>query len=109
MTTDTIPQSLDALSSEQRSLLMFLECCATDGGRVNGTHMNAEDFRTVNDWNASGFIEFGRIYSKDTNPKYGSHWVKMSNHACKLAHQERMARATRLWEKRTWITTQESR
>ena len=38
----------------------------------------------------------------------GTHWCQLSDETWKLAHEERNERARRMWEKRTWIGTDES-
>lgn len=68
--------------------------------------MNAQDYAVAKTWNASGFICFGRIYSKDALSPRGTrpvtHWVEFSEDAWKAAQQERRERAARLAKKRWW-------
>lgn len=102
-------KTLAEMSKDERSLLLFLETRAVDyGGRVKEAHMNKEDFKIAEKWNEEGFIEFGRIVARNINTD-GGHWVKLSDDAWKLAQEERKARATRMWENRTWISTEDSR
>ena len=102
------PKSLDKMSKEERSLLLFLETRAVDyGGRVNAVHMNADDFEIAEKWDKDGFIGFGRIVFRMINSD-GAHWVKLSEEAWKLAHEERRARAKRMWESRQWLSTKDS-
>jgi len=101
-------KSLETMSKDERSLLLYLECRSVDyGGRVDALHMNAEDLTIAKKWNEEGFIEFGRIvYRNITNA--GTQFVKFSEEAWKLAHEERRARFNRMWLKRDWISTKES-
>lgn len=100
--------SLESMSKDERSLMLYLETRAVDhGGRVDTRHMNKEDFDIVKRWNDQKFIGFGRIVSRFITNQ-GSHWVKFTEVAWKIAHQERLARSVRMWEKRKWIGTQES-
>ena len=97
-----MPSALSEMSKDERSLLLFLETCAVDhAGRVNADHTNAEDFEIAERWNKEGFIDFGRIYSKDCN-HHGSNWCKLSEEAFQLAHEERQERAHRMWVAKTW-------
>jgi hypothetical protein len=59
-------------------------------------------------WRDIGFIDYGRIAAADISAR-GSLWVKLSDDAFNLAHQERRDRAGRLWEKRVYATTAEVR
>lgn len=104
---------LSEMNRDQRSLLLYLETCAVDhGGSVDAIHMNHEDFRQAEEWAASGFIEFGRIafgaFPKQ-NGRERTSWVRFSDDAWRIAHEERRARCERLWSKRTWETTKERR
>lgn len=100
---------LEEMTKDEKSLVLFLECCAVDnGGRVNGIHMNNEDFDIVEKWKGLDLIKFGRICSKDCNHT-GTYWVQFTQHAFALAHEERIARSVRMWNKRTWKTTEEHR
>ena len=82
-------KTLNKMSKEERSLLLFLETRAVDyGGRVNIQHMNEEDMKIVEKWNKEDFLEFGRIVMRNHNSD-GTHWVKLSEDAWRLAHKER--------------------
>jgi len=95
------------LNKTEKSLLLFFESCSVEyGGKVNTTHMNNDDFDIAKRWNKSDFINFGRI-SFNSITKNNSHWVKLSPTAWSLAHKERIARFNRLWNNRTWETTDE--
>ncbi|KKN69639.1 hypothetical protein LCGC14_0439420 [marine sediment metagenome] len=102
-------EKLKDMSKDEKSLLLFLETRAVDyGGRVNLQHMNDEDMDITKGWNKRGFIGFGRIVIRCHNSD-GTHWVRLSEEAWKLAHKERKARSKRMFENRTWISTEESR
>ncbi len=93
--------SLRTMTKDQRSLLLYLETCATDhGGTVDTRHMNAEDMLQAREWSDLGLITFGRRGSEffTTLPpaKQRSHRVVLSDSAWELAHEERRARNTRM-------------
>jgi hypothetical protein len=95
------------MTKTELSLLLYLETRAVDyGGRVAQEKMNDEDRNIITKWVKEGFIEFGRIALKYVNIE-GSAWVRLSEKAWNLAHIERINRATRMWEKRTWRKTSE--
>ncbi len=97
---------LSDLSKDERTLLLFLEACATDrGGLVDVRHMNADDHATVKRWSESGFVAFGRLRFADIKESGGktyAHWCRLSDEAWALAHAERRARCERIYGRRTW-------
>jgi hypothetical protein len=102
-------KTLQSMSKDERSLLLFLETRACDhAGKVQTTHMNSDDLEIAKRWDAEGFVRFGRIASEDLN-QYGTHWCSFSDEAYVLAYEERRARCIRTWKKRTWRTTEEKR
>jgi len=87
---------LSEMTKEERSLLLFFESAAVDyGGKLSPLHMNGEDQEIKDKWKKSSFIEYGRMKSNDI---FGDRtcWVKLSDEAWKLAHEERIARFKRL-------------
>ena len=103
--------ALSDLTREQLSLLLFLECRATDhGGLVETPHMNESDIEQAAKWTADGFLAFGRLTSASIRSLHGStHWVTLSDEAWRLAHEERKARHARIYSRRTWVKTSETR
>ncbi len=100
---------LTEMSKDERSLLLFLETRAVDyGGRVKIDHMNSEDMQIAERWNKEKFLGFGRIVLRNHNSD-GTHWVRLSAEAWKIAHKERRARNQRLFENRTWLSTKENK
>jgi len=99
------------LNKTELSLLLYLETRAVDhGGLVETSHMNEEDDEIAKRWNEEGFIKFGRVYSKHVKKTaYGaaSRWVQFTEEAWEEAHKERKARADRMWEKRSWLKSDE--
>lgn len=102
------------MTKDERSLLLFLETCfVNNGGLVDVRHMNEEDKMLAQTWTAEFFIDFGRLSYADVErlSKYNGHlytaWVTLSDEAFDLAHQERRARAKRMYEKRNWRKTSE--
>lgn len=103
------PASLENMTKDEQSLLLFLETCAVDkAGRVNIVHMNDADMEIARQWNEDHFIGFGRMAMEYVTDK-GSHWCRLSDEAWVLVSAERKARADRLWGKRSWNTTEEKR
>lgn len=92
-------KSLDAMTSDERNLLLYLETRAVDhGGKVDAKHMNKEDMDIVKKWNEEGFIKFGRIRFHSIIES--THWCELSDEAWTLAHTERKARCIRIMSKR---------
>lgn len=102
---------LEKMSRDERSLLLYFECCAVDnGGLTESNKMNKEDFEIAEKWNKSGFISFSRLTYKSIQllVKKNAHRVFLSEDAWKLAHQERRARSDRMNKREPWcdlITT----
>lgn len=110
--TDPTPPEAVALSGDELSLLLFFETRAVDcSGRVNVAHMNRDDRVIAERWSESGFVLFGRIAAEDCSEcsEYGTMWCKLSEAAWAAVHAAREARARRLWNRRTWRTTDEQR
>jgi hypothetical protein len=99
------------LTREQLSLLLFLECRATDhGGLVDTRRMNESDMAQAAKWTADGFLAFGRLASASIKSLNGSTcWVTLSDEAWRLAHEERKARHARVYSRRQWLKTSELR
>ena len=94
-------KSLDAMTSDERSLLLFFETQAVDyGGLIDiKKRMNKEDFDIAKKWNDEGFVKFGRI--KFHSILKSTHWCELSDEAWSLAHAERKARCTRIMSRQT--------
>ena len=102
-------KTLEAMTKDERSLLLFFETRAVDhAGKVQTLHINDEDYEIADRWNKEGFIAFGRIAREDCD-RYGTHWCQLSEEAWSLAHAERRIRAGNLWNKRGWQTAEEKR
>jgi len=103
---------IEEMTREERSLLLFLESCATDfGGKVDVRRMNDDDSKILKEWVNSKFIQYGRIsmvcIEKSNDKK--SCWVNLSNEAWELVHQERRARFVRIDANRSWKKSFEAR
>jgi hypothetical protein len=97
--------TLADLGKDGRSTLLYLETRAVDhGGRVQIQHMNELDQAQAERWALDGFIQYGRLKTKDIYSVGVTHWVHLTAHAMKLAHEERRARAERMWKARNFTT-----
>jgi len=93
-------KSLDTMTSDERSLLLYFETRAVDhGGLVDVKHMNKEDMEIAEKWDKEGFVKFGRI--KFHSIAVSSHWCELSDEAWNIAHAERKARCARIMSKQT--------
>jgi len=102
-------KTLNEMSRDEISLILFLESCAVDySGRVHGARMNTDDLALARKWHDEGFIEFGRIAMKSINTD-GNLWCHLSDAAMALAAEARKARADRGWANRTYQTTSDMR
>ena len=98
------------MTKDELSLLLYLESRAVDqGGKVDSRKMNEDDFAIAKRWADGGYIQFGRVCAADCTELGGTNWVILSAKAWKDAHKERRDRAERMWEKRTFMTTDEKR
>ena len=92
---------IEDMNRDEQSLLIYFETVAVDyGGLVESRRMNATDFEIADQWDKTGFVRFGRLYSKDikTTPGTGTrfdHWSVLSDEAWVEAHRARRARAKR--------------
>lgn len=97
------------LTQADKDLLLHLETlCVEHEGRLNLLKISKTDGKTLGDWKADGFINYGRIRATDINND-GALWVTLSEEAWAAAQAERRAKAARQWAKRTWRTTDELR
>lgn len=98
------------MNAQELNLLLYLETCAVDqAGRVDSRRVNDEEREIIRSWAGEGLLlGFGRI-SSDGVHRAGTQWVRLSDTAWAAAHAERRARAERLWQKRSWQSTDEKR
>ena len=95
-------KTLETMTSDEKSLLLYLATRAVDhGGLVDTIHMNKEDIDIAEEWNKKGFVKFGRIRFRSVIKGQGrnsciSRWCELSEEAWKLAHAERRARCVRI-------------
>lgn len=95
-------------NKDEKSLLLYLESRAVDhSGILDDKHLNTADRDNLKAWAESGFIETGRVASDFL--ERGTTWAKPSSEAINEAHALRKARAERLWENKTYLTTDEKR
>jgi len=94
-------KSLDTMTSDERSLLLYFETRAVDhGGIVDTIHMNKEDMDIAKEWDNEGFVKFGRIKFHSITPA-GTYWCELSDEAWNLVHAERKARCARIMSRQT--------
>lgn len=103
--------SLADMTKAERSLLLYLETRAVDhGGIVTTPQLNDDDFAVVERWKENGFVEFERLTRASIEKLRGStHWVRLSESAWRIAHEERRARHERIYGSKNWETTAEKR
>lgn len=102
-----IEKTLESLTKDQKSLLLYFESCTVDyGGKVDLRRMNEDEIYIAKQWDKQDFIQFGRIKFSDI-VGHNTHYVFLSENAWNLAHEERRARFNRLNEKRNWIAVKE--
>ena len=104
---------LSQMTKDERSLLLYFETQSVDHtGKVDPRRMDIHDTAIAKRWNESGFVRFGRLASECITRGFGNYfnyWCELSEEAWELAHEERRARHKRMYEKRTWYSTQEKR
>lgn len=94
-------------TADERSLLLYLETCAVDrGGKVDQRRLNDQDRKTLDHWNKTKFVQFGRI-AFDYVTEDAQSWCCLSEEAWEIAHDLRKARAERTWKNRKFETTRE--
>lgn len=108
--------TLENMTRDERNLLLYFETRMVDySGTIDSAHVNASDIEIAQKWNEIGFIKYGRIAFKclplpsDSGKGRLTTCCFLSDHAWKLAHQERYARYQRNYEKRKWLTAEEYR
>lgn len=96
-------KSLDTMTKDERSLLLFFETQAVDyGGLIDlKQRVNKEDFDIAKKWNEEGFVKFGRIKFHSIIPGGSTRWCELSDEAWNIAHAERRARCLRIMSKQT--------
>lgn len=100
---------LNNMSRDQRNLLLYFESCSVDyTGKLQSLRMNSIDFAIAKQWDNDGFIFFGRVLSSDISNDR-NYWCLLTDGAWTLAHEERKARAHRMFKKRKWVSTGEGR
>jgi hypothetical protein len=95
----TATETVDRMTKEERSLLLYLETRAVDhGGYVCGANMNPADFDTARGWASAGFIRFSRLLS-DLKPEPHrfpvTHAVELTGESAACAAVERRRRSVR--------------
>lgn len=105
-------KKLEDMTPEERSLLLYVECCAVDeGGLVDSRKINSDERDILKRWHDEGLISFSRITWDSIQSLVNKHCtdlVYLSEEAWNLAHQERRARQVRMSRKppyRDLITT----
>jgi len=99
------PPYAPEFTQQQLNLLLYLETCAVDGGKVDIRRMRPEEVEQVERWVANKLLQFGRV-CLDSG---GGHWIRLSPKVRVVIALERTIRAERFWASRTWQTTSELR
>lgn len=102
-------KTIDSLTKDEKSLLMFAECaCVDHGGIYQPQRLNNTDRAILDQWQLEGFASHGRVASEHLT-ETRCVWLQLSDAAMHLAHELRIQRAGRMWNNRNWITTNEKR
>jgi hypothetical protein len=102
-------KTIDNLTKDEKSLLLFAECACVDyGGIYQPERLNDDDRQILKAWKLEGFCDHGRVASEHLTSTR-SVWLKLSDEAMQLAHELRIERARRMWARRGWISTDEKR
>jgi len=90
--------NLKDLSQAERSILLYLEVCATENvGRVDTRRLSEIDKDIIKKWNSMNFIRFGSMRPQNIpSGSTRSLWVKLSKEAWRIAHVLRRYRAVRM-------------
>lgn len=91
--------TLENISRDQRSILMYAETCAVDyGGLLEGSKMNAADLAALSTLIDGGILTFGRIPGRlvGTFRRPITHWCELTEAGWALSHQLRRARAAKV-------------
>lgn len=84
------------MDKKQKSLLIYFETCAVDGGgKFNQERLNNNDREILDKWARDGFLITGRVKSKDIKG-HDTNWIVLSNVAWATAHTWRKERAERM-------------
>ncbi len=101
--------TLETLTKDQKSLLLFCECCCVDNaGIYQPERTNDTDRQNLDTWREEGFLDHGRVSSEHLSPTRRL-WVRLGHEAMAMAQTLRRDRAERMWKNRTWTTTEEKR
>lgn len=90
--------TLDTITRDQRSILLYAEACAVDyGGLLEGIRMNKDDHAALAELAAAGILTHGRIPGKmlGTFQRNVTNWCDLTEAGWALAHQLRRARAAK--------------
>lgn len=95
------------MNKQEKDLLLFFEDCEVNhAGLVDTRRMNDEDREIAEKWNASGFVQFGRIALSDVAASRHykennlTHWCILRKDAWEEAANQRRTRAFRNRNKR---------
>lgn len=95
------------MNKQENDLLLFFEDCEVNhAGLVDSRRINISDLIIAEDWNVTGFVQFGRIAMSDVAASRHyrenslAHWCILSEEAWKEAANQRRTRALRNRNKR---------
>lgn len=95
----TQPITIDTITRDQRSILMYAETCAVDhGGLLEGIRMNSDDIAALDQLEAAGIVKYGRVPGKmlgSFRVRQATHWCDLTEAGWALAYALRRARAAK--------------
>lgn len=96
-------------TKDEKSLLLYLETCVVDDqGLIDSRKMNIDDWRKLELWTESRYVQSGRVASAwIKSPGIKNHWVVLSDLAWRHVGELRREKADRVWGKRNYKTTSE--
>jgi hypothetical protein len=87
--------NIESMTREEKSQLLFLEaCCVDNRGLIDGRRMNSDDVEISRQWDASGYIKFGRLRIEAIKGVH-NYAVRLSDEAFDDAAKLRRAKAGR--------------
>ena len=90
--------TVETITRDQRSILMYAETCAVDyGGLLEGIRMNKDDHAALDELAAAGILTWARIPGKMLGQfkRNATHYCDLTEEGWALVHALRRARAAK--------------